>query len=51
MLIDQRSGQELWGVTKGGSWAMSGFNWAWVGRAVASDFIKFYDTTAKKATK
>ena len=51
LLIHQESGQELWGVTKGGSWAMSGFSYAWVGRAIASDFIKFYDSTAKKAKK
>jgi hypothetical protein len=51
LLTHQESGQELWGVTKGGSWAMSGFSYAWVARAIASDFIKFYDTTAKKARK
>jgi hypothetical protein len=48
LLTDRESGQVLWGATKGGSWAMSGFNYAWVGRAIASDFIKFYDSTAKK---
>lgn len=51
MLTHQDSGQELWGVTKGGSWAMSGWSYAWVGRAIASEFIKFYDSTAKKAKK
>jgi len=51
LLIHQDSGQELWGTTKGGSWAMTGFSYAWVGRAIASDFIKFYDSTAKKAKK
>lgn len=51
LLIHRDSGQELWGVTKGGSWAMTGFSYAWVGRAIASDFIKFYDSTAKKAKK
>ncbi len=49
LLTHRESGQELWGVTKGGSWAMSGYSYAWVGRAVASDFIKFYNATAKKA--
>ena len=51
LLTHRESGQELWGVTKGGSWAMSGYSYAWVGRAVASDFIKFYDSTAKTAKK
>jgi hypothetical protein len=51
LLTHRESGQELWGVTKGGSWAMSGYSYAWVGRAIASDFIKFYDSTAKKPKK
>jgi hypothetical protein len=51
LLIHRESGQELWGVTKGGSWAMSGYSYAWVGHAIASDFIEFYDSTAKKAKK
>ncbi len=51
ILTQRESGQELWRVTKGGSWAMSGISYAWVGRAIASDFIKHYDSAAKMAKK
>jgi hypothetical protein len=47
LLIDRSSGTELWSKTKGGGWAMSGFNNAWVARALAKEFIKFFDSTTK----
>jgi hypothetical protein len=47
LLVDRASGTELWSKTKGGSWAMSGYNNAWVARALAKEFIKFLDSTTK----
>jgi S1-C subfamily serine protease len=47
LLTDNASGIELWSKTKGGSWAMSGWNDAWVARALAKEFIKFFDSTKK----
>jgi len=47
LLTDNASGIELWSKTKGGSWAMSGWNDAWVARALAKEFIKFFDSTTK----
>jgi S1-C subfamily serine protease len=45
LLTDNASGIELWSKTKGGSWAMSGWNDAWVARALAKEFIKFFNST------
>jgi S1-C subfamily serine protease len=47
LLTDRSSGVELWSKTKGGSWAMSGWNNAWVARALAKEFIKFFDSASK----
>jgi len=47
LLTDRSSGTELWSKTKGGGWAMSGFNNAWVARALAKEFIKFFDSATK----
>jgi hypothetical protein len=47
LLTDNASGTELWSKTKGGGWAMSGWNNAWVARALAKEFIKFFDSTTK----
>jgi S1-C subfamily serine protease len=47
VLKDYRSGLQLWTTTKGGSWAMSGYSNAWVGRAIASDLTKFLNSTGK----
>jgi len=47
-LKDHQSEVELWSDTKGGSWAMSGWSNAWVGRAIAGDLIKFFDSVSKK---
>lgn len=44
LLTDGASGTELWSKTKGGGWAMSGWNNAWVARALAKEFIKFFDS-------
>lgn len=44
-LVHRETGRELWGVTKGGSWAMSGYSEAWVAHAVADEFVKFYKAT------
>jgi S1-C subfamily serine protease len=51
LLTDAASGTELWSKTKGGSWAMSGWNNAWVARALAKEFIKFFDSTTRQAHK
>jgi frataxin-like iron-binding protein CyaY len=45
LLTDRSSGTELWSKTKGGGWAMSVFNNAWVARALAKEFIKYFDST------
>jgi hypothetical protein len=47
LLTDRASGTELWSKTKGGSWAMSGWSNAAVARALAKEFIKFFDSAAK----
>jgi hypothetical protein len=49
LLIDRTSGTELWSKTKGGSWAMSGWSNAWVARALAKDFIKFFDSATRQS--
>jgi hypothetical protein len=47
LLTDRSSGTELWSKTKGGSWAMSGYSSAWVARALAKEFIKFFDSATR----
>ena len=47
ILKDYHSGVQLWSTAKGGSWAMSGFSNAWVGRAIAGDLIKFLSSAQK----
>ncbi len=49
LLTDRESGTELWSKTKGGGWAMSGWNNAWVARALAKEFVKFFDSATKQA--
>jgi S1-C subfamily serine protease len=51
LLRDRISGTELWSKTKGGSWAMSGWSNAWVARALAKEFIKFYESKVPRKTK
>jgi hypothetical protein len=51
LLVDRASGTELWSKMKGGSWAMSGYSNAWVARALAKEFIKFFDSAAKQTQK
>ena len=51
LLVDRTSGTELWSKTKGGGWAMSGWNNAWVARALAKEFIKFFDSATKQTHK
>jgi S1-C subfamily serine protease len=51
LLVDRTSGTELWSKTKGGSWAMSGYSNAWVARALASDFIKFFESASRQSRK
>jgi hypothetical protein len=51
LLRDRSSGEELWSKTKGGSWSMSGYSNAWVARALAKEFIKFFDHTTKAPRK
>jgi S1-C subfamily serine protease len=51
LLRDSESGTQLWSTTKGGSWSMSGYSNAWVGRGIGDEFIKFYNSTTKTAKK
>ncbi len=51
MLIGRTMGIELWSKTKGGSWAMTGWSNAWVARALAKEFIKFFDSATKQSRK
>ncbi len=51
ILVDRASGTELWSKTKGGSWAMSGWSNAWVARALAKEFTKFFDSATKQPRK
>jgi len=51
LLTDRASGTELWSKTKGGGWAMSGWNNAWVARALAKEFIKFFDSETRQGHK
>jgi hypothetical protein len=51
LLRDSLTSQELWSTTKGGSWAMSGWSNAWVARAIAGEFIKFYESKVKSNKK
>ena len=44
VLRDGASGVLIWSKTKGGSWAMSGWSNAWVGRAIARELAKFVDS-------
>ncbi len=43
LLKHRESGVQLWSTTKGGSWALSGWSNAWVGRSIADEFMKFFD--------
>jgi hypothetical protein len=51
LLMQRESGQELWGTTKGGTWSMRGWSEAWVARAIADEFIKFYKSIAAPSAK
>jgi len=50
-LVDRETEVELWSSTQGGSWTLSGWNPGWVGRAIATDFIKFYTATVNTGKK
>jgi hypothetical protein len=47
LLVDRRSGTELWSKTKGGVMTMSGRSIASVAQALAKEFIKFYESGSK----
>jgi S1-C subfamily serine protease len=51
LLTDSASGTELWSKTKGGSWAMSGWNNAWVARELAKEFIKYFNSATSQSRK
>jgi len=51
LLVQRETGRELWGVTKGGGWAMSGYSEAWVAHAIADQFVKFYKATVPGSSK
>ena len=46
-VLRDRSGLQLWSTAKGGSWAVSGWSNAWVGRSIASELIKFLSSATK----
>lgn len=46
-LLHRQSGVHLWSETKGGSWAVSGWSNAWVGRSIAKDLVKFIESQRK----
>jgi len=48
VLLDGASGAQIWSKTKGGSWAMSGWSNAWVGRAIGKELIKFLESTRQR---
>ena len=50
-LVERETSIELWSSTQGGSWTLSGWNPRWVGRAIAEEFIKFYNSTTKDHKK
>jgi hypothetical protein len=50
-ILRDPEGTELWSTTKGGSWAMSGWSNAWVGRAIAKDLIKFIEQVDRNRRK
>jgi hypothetical protein len=45
---DPQSGTELWADLEGGTWRLSGFSTAWVGREIAEEFIRFYERLAEE---
>jgi hypothetical protein len=48
LLIDPQTSQELWSVSKGGFWAISGWSVSKVGRQMADDLIKFINSKTPK---
>lgn len=50
VLLEPGSGTQLWSLTKGGGYAMSGFSYAWVGRAIGKDLVKFLDLSATRGS-
>lgn len=46
-LLHRQSGVTFWSETKGGSWALSGWSNAWVGRSIAKDLVKFIESQRK----
>jgi len=49
-LKERVTGSQLWYGKKGGSWAMSGFSIAKVGRAIGDELVKFLDTKIKTSS-
>src|SRR5262245_28497229 len=51
LLKDRETGMELWSVTKGGSWSISGFKVSSVARSIADSFVKYFEKTTKDSNK
>jgi hypothetical protein len=47
LLRHRESGTELWSKARGGSWAMNGWSNSAVAHGLATDFIKFFDSSTK----
>ena len=50
-LREPGSSVELWTVTKGSYWAISGFSIATVSNQIGDAFVKFFESTLKQANK
>lgn len=51
LLKERVSDVELWSVTKGGSWALSGWKVSSVANSIADSFIKYYETAVGELSK
>jgi len=41
VLKSRRTGDDLWGQSRGGAWSMRGWSNAWVGKKLGSDLVSF----------
>jgi len=48
MVTHRESATKLWSSSKGGTWQGSDGRGSWAGRAIAKDFIKYFDKTVGK---
>lgn len=43
----RQSGVQVWSTTKGGNWGLSDASGAWAGRAIAEEFVRYFDKRAR----